>query len=57
MSLPLRDRLVVLMQLGFARVDVTMRWMQLLHEVSRHEADPGDRKARMTRVGAPSGTR
>src|SRR3954453_17128960 len=27
MSLPLRDRLVVLMQLGFARADAAIRWI------------------------------
>src|SRR5207342_333340 len=45
MSLPLRDRLVVLMRLGFARSEAGMRWIQLLHEVSRDEPSSGDRHA------------
>jgi len=45
-SLPLRDRLVTLMELGFARMDTTMRWMTLLHEVVRHQPPP-DRENRM----------
>ncbi|WP_034608643.1 TetR/AcrR family transcriptional regulator [Cellulomonas sp. URHD0024] len=47
MSLPLRERLVVLTQLGFARAEAGMRWMQLLHEVSREEPASGDRHAEM----------
>ncbi|GIG20965.1 hypothetical protein Cch01nite_16890 [Cellulomonas chitinilytica] len=34
-SLPLRERLVRLATIGFSRVDEMMRWMGLLHEVSR----------------------
>lgn len=48
MSLPLRDRLLVLMQLGLDRVENTMRWMQVLHEVIRmDDVQPGDSHERM----------
>ena len=48
MSLPLRDRLVVLMQLGLDRVENIMRWMQVLHEVARaDDVQPEDRLERM----------
>ena len=48
MSLPLRDRLVVLMQLGLDRVENIMRWMQVLHEVARaDDVQPKDRLERM----------
>lgn len=48
MSLPLRDRLVVLMQLGLDRVENAMRWMQVLHEVVRlDDVQPGDKLERM----------
>ena len=47
MSLPLRDRLVVLVRLGLARAEAGMRWIQLLHEVSRDEPSPGDRREQM----------
>ncbi|MBO3085885.1 TetR/AcrR family transcriptional regulator [Cellulomonas fengjieae] len=34
-SLPLRDRLVAVLAQGLARVDDSMRWMSLLHEIGR----------------------
>jgi hypothetical protein len=47
MTLPLRDRLVVLVRLGLARAEAGMRWIQLLHEVSRDDSSPGDHREQM----------
>lgn len=48
-SLPLRERLVVLMRLGFARAEAGMRWIQLLHEVFRDDPSSGDRHEELRR--------
>jgi AcrR family transcriptional regulator len=50
-DLPLRERLIALMNLGFARLDVTMRWMTLLHEVGRNQPAPADLEKRMHEWG------
>ncbi|GEK21198.1 TetR/AcrR family transcriptional regulator [Cellulomonas xylanilytica] len=39
-DLPLRDRVVAVLAQGLARVDESMRWMGLLHELSRLEPGP-----------------
>ncbi|MGY4642214.1 TetR/AcrR family transcriptional regulator [Cellulomonas sp. URHB0016] len=44
-SLPLRDRLLRLATIGFSRVDEMMRWMGLLHEVSRAVPDRAEEEA------------
>ncbi len=44
-SLPLRDRLLTLVGIGFDRVDATMRWFALLHEVTRAVPDRTEREA------------
>jgi AcrR family transcriptional regulator len=44
-SLPLRDRLLRLASIGFSRVDEMMRWMGLLHEVSRAMPDRAEEEA------------
>ncbi|WP_051640370.1 TetR/AcrR family transcriptional regulator [Cellulomonas sp. URHE0023] len=50
-TLPLRDRLIAVMRLGFARMDVMMRWMTLLHEVTRNQPAPEDNEKRMQEWG------
>lgn len=50
-TLPLRERLITLMQLGFARVDTMMRWMTLLHEIGRNQPAPSDIENRMQEWG------
>jgi AcrR family transcriptional regulator len=44
-TLPLRDRLLRLAEIGFSRVDEMMRWMGLLHEVSRAMPDRAEAEA------------
>jgi AcrR family transcriptional regulator len=45
-GLPLRERLVAVMEIGFARIGETMRWMGILHELGRTDPRPDEiRKA------------
>jgi len=39
-SLPLRERLVALLEIGFTRVGDTMRWMAVLHELGKVDPRP-----------------
>ncbi|MFC8731170.1 TetR/AcrR family transcriptional regulator [Luteimicrobium sp. NPDC057192] len=39
-SLSLRDRLVAVMEIGLARIETTMRWFGILHELGRIDPRP-----------------
>ncbi|WP_284294607.1 TetR/AcrR family transcriptional regulator [Luteimicrobium album] len=39
-ALSLRDRLVAVMEIGLARIETTMRWMAILHEIGRVDPRP-----------------
>ena len=39
-ALSLRDRLVAVMEIGLARIETTMRWMGILHEIGRVDPRP-----------------
>ncbi|GAA4851016.1 hypothetical protein GCM10023221_33120 [Luteimicrobium xylanilyticum] len=39
-SLALRDRLVAVMEIGLARIETTMRWFGILHELGRIDPRP-----------------
>ncbi|WP_315097350.1 helix-turn-helix domain-containing protein [uncultured Cellulomonas sp.] len=52
-TLPLRDRLVAILAQGLGRVGESMRWMALLHEISRLEPgrSPSEHRAAMRMWG------
>jgi hypothetical protein len=39
-ALSLRDRLVAVMEIGLGRIELTMRWMGILHEIGRVDPRP-----------------
>jgi AcrR family transcriptional regulator len=50
-SLPLRERLVALLDIGFARIGDTMRWMGVLHELGRVDPRPQAERETAARDG------
>jgi AcrR family transcriptional regulator len=50
-ALSLRDRLVAVMEIGLARIETTIRWMGILHELGRIDPRPEAERDKAGREG------